>query len=33
MNRLKQLHTLRLMVPVIVIGISTGALTGAVVTL
>ena len=33
MNRLKQLHNLRLMVPIIVIGISTGALTGAVVTL
>ena len=32
MNRLKQLHNLRLIVPVIVIGISTGALTGAVVT-
>ena len=33
MNRLKHLHNLRLMAPVIVIGISTGALTGAVVTL
>ena len=33
MNRLRQLHTLKLMVPVIVIGISTGALTGTAVTL
>ena len=32
MNRLKQLHNLRLMIPIIVIGISTGALTGTAVT-
>lgn len=33
MNRLKQLHNLRLIVPIIVIGIFTGALTGTAVTI